>query len=159
MQQLSSLQLSLACRIFLSLAYPDAGAIPVKRRVYFDLPDDQPVANVLPPAACSLGVCQELRDATGTVCGYDLRLGSSGFPHLKLRVQLMTRGNEAWVYMVDTHDAFSKESRFPPPNHPDAETWMAMQGANRLLKGRIEAAFEQNGLATMNSILRNDLQR
>ena len=36
---------------------------------------------------------------------------------------------------------------------------LEMQKANRALKERIEAAFEQNGLATMNSLLRGGLQQ
>jgi hypothetical protein len=60
--------------------------------------------------------------------------------------------------MVDTHDAFCKESRFPPPDHPDAKQWLLLQSANRLLKEKIEAAFEQDGLTTLNSMLRDELQ-
>lgn len=160
MQQLTTPLLSQACRIFMTLAYPEGPAtIPAKKRLYFDLPGDQPVAAFLPPAACAVGVCQELRNETGSPCGYDLRLGSSGFAHLKLRVQQIANNSRAMlVYMVDTHDAFSKESRVPPPDHPDAPQWVALQSANRLLKEKIEAAFEQNGLATMNSLLRDNLQ-
>lgn len=160
MQQLTTPLLSQACRLFLSLAYPEGPtAIPPKKRFYYDLAADQPVAAFLPPAACAAGVCQELRNESGTTCGYDLRLGSSGFAHLKLRVQQITHNNAAiLVYMVDTHDAFSKESRVPPPEHPDAKQWLAMQNANRALKEKIEAAFELHGLATMNSLLRDNLQ-
>ena len=160
MQQLTTPLLSQACRIFLGLAYPEGpSTIPAKKRAYFDLPADQPVSAFLPPAACAVGVCQELRGLSGSPCGYDFRLGSSGFAHLKLRLQPVEQnGHWTWVFMVDTHDAFSKETRFPPPDHPDAKQWLLMQNANRLLKEKIEAAFEQNGLATLNSLLREELQ-
>ena len=158
MQPLTTSLLGQACRIFLTLAYPEGPAsIPAKKRVYYDLPADQPAANFLPPAASAVGVCQELR--TDTAPGYELRLGSSGFPHLKLRFQHMNaNGKGTWVFLVDTHDAFSKESRFPPPGHPDAEQWLAMQHNNRVLKEKIELALEEQGLTTLNSILRGDLK-
>ena len=106
-----------------------------------------------------MGVCQELRNEMGMLHCYDFRLGSSGFPHLKLRLQLVKiHDNATWVYMVDTHDAFSRGSPIPPPDHPDAKPWMLLQKANRILKEKIEVAFEQNGLATVNSILRKELQ-
>jgi hypothetical protein len=160
MQQLTTQLLGQACRIFMALAYPEGlTSMPAKKQPYFDLPADQPVSAFLPPAACAQGMCQELRDASGVSCGYDFRLGSAGFPHLKLRLQRVEQGSDSvWVYMVDTHDAFSKECRFPPPDHPDAKQWLQLQDANRALKEQIEAAFEQNGLATLNSLLRQELR-
>jgi hypothetical protein len=161
MQQLTTQLLGQACRIFMALAYPEGSAsVPAKKRLYFDLPADQPVAAFLPPAVCAQGVCRELRRDSGTLCGYDLRLGSAGFAHLKLRLQLVEQSSDTiWVFMVDTHDAFSNASRFPPPDHPDCKQWLQLQDANRALKEKIEAAFEQNGLATLNSLLREELQR
>jgi hypothetical protein len=161
MQQLTTSMLGQACRIFMALAYPDGlSSIAAKKRVYYDLPPDQPVSAFLPPAACAVGVCQEARGDGGATTGYDLRLGSSGFAHLKLLVRLITQNCQpTWVFMVDTHDAFSKESRFPPPDHPDAQPWLAMQCVNRTLKEKIEAAFEQNGLLTLNSMLREQLKQ
>src|SRR5438445_3476775 len=121
MQQLTTPLLGQACRLFLTLAYPEGpSAIPAKKRVYYDLPPEQEITAFLPPAPCAVGVCQEVRGERGAPCGYDLRLGSSGFAHLKLRLQLVKQNSHSlWVFMVDTHDAFSKESRFPPPGHPD----------------------------------------
>src|SRR5438067_13307431 len=109
MQQLTNLLLARACRIFMALAYPEGlSSIPAKKRPYFDLPAEQPATAFLPPAACAVGVGQEVRGDNGTLCGYDLRLGSAGFPHLKLRVQLvMLNSHFAWVYLVDTPDDFS----------------------------------------------------
>jgi hypothetical protein len=160
MQQLTTQLLGQACRIFMALAYPEGpSSIPAKKRIYFDLPADQPITAFVPPAACALGVCQELRGDTGTPCGYDLRLGSAAFAHLKLRLQqVMQNSHCTWVFMVDTHDAFSRECRVPPADHPDAKQWLLMQNANRVLKEMIEAAFERSGLATLNSLLREELQ-
>jgi hypothetical protein len=158
MQELTTQLLGQACRIFMAFAYPDgASTIPASKRLYNDLPADQPVSAFLPPAACTRGLCQELRDADG-IRGYDLRLGSAGFAHLKLRLQsIKHKDKQTWVFMVDTHDAFSKDCRIPPPDHPDCPQWLAMQSANRALKEKIEAAFEQGGLVTLNSLLREKL--
>jgi hypothetical protein len=157
MQELTTNLLAQACRIFMGHAYPEGvSAIPEKKRVYYDITAAQPVSAYLPPAACAQGICQESRSENGTLCGYAIRLGSSGFPHLKLRLQLVNLNNiPTWVFMVDTHDAFSKDHMFPPPDHPDAKSWLLMQKNNRILKEKIETAFEQDGLATANSILRS----
>jgi hypothetical protein len=113
---------------------------------------------VLPPASAAEQVCQVLTVAGKGVRGYALRLGSAHFAHLKLKVQLVDSSNaSAWVYLVDTHDAFSRDSAQPPPAHPDAGGWAALQTANRDLKERIEKAFETAGLTTFNSLLRGGL--
>src|SRR5438132_933428 len=100
MQELTTALLAKACRIFMGLAYPDGPtSIPEKKRLYYEIPLDQPVAAFLPPAACALGLCQESRSESGMLCGYALRLGSSGFPHLKMRLQLVNLNNHPiWVF-------------------------------------------------------------
>jgi hypothetical protein len=148
-----------ACRIFMELAYPGGPAtMPPGRRIYSDLPADRPVSDFLPPAADALAVCQAFGGAGTGALGYSFRLGSAHFPHLKLKVQLLDCTDAAsWVYMVDTHDAFSRDSAEPPPSHPDAAGWTALQAANRELKEKIERAFEAAGLLTFNSLLRGGL--
>lgn len=160
MQSLTTPLLCKACRIFLTQAYPEGPeSIPKAKRFYFDLPVDQDVAAFLPPAACAAGICQELRRPDGQPHGYALRLGSTAFPHLKLLLQRIDHnGEEVWVCMVDTHDAFSRQSRVPPPDHPEAVRWLELQSNNRNLKQAIETAFEEHGLMTLNSLLREGLQ-
>jgi hypothetical protein len=86
MRQLTTSLLGQACRIFMDLAYPGGlASIPLNKRAYHDLPADQPIAAFLPPAACAATVCKEVRGEGGALAGYDFRLGSSTFPHLKLR--------------------------------------------------------------------------
>src|SRR5262249_10652093 len=106
MQQLTTALLGRACRIFMEIAYPDGPqSIPAKKLAYFNLPPDQPVSAFLPPAACAAGVCQEFLGDNGVPCGFAFRLGSSGFAHLKLRLQLLNQNSHSvWVFMVDTHD-------------------------------------------------------
>jgi hypothetical protein len=160
MQPLATSLLGQACRIFMELSYPEGPAsIPPKRLPYFHLPQDQPLENFLPPAPLATGIAQAITSNSQALPGYAFRLGSAGFAHLKLRAQQVEHaGRTTWVFMVDTHDAFSKDSKVPPADHPDAPQWLALQNANRLLKGKIEAAWEQHGLATFNSLLRQDLQ-
>lgn len=161
MPALPSPLLRQACRLFLELAYPDGPqSIPERRRAYLDLPADERIGDFVPPAPAAAGIAKEIYRDSGDPCGFEFRLGSNHFPHLKLRLQEVEHNGQAcWVFMVDTHDAFSKESRFPPPDHPDAERWLALQGLNRELKERIEAVFEQHGLTTVNALLRGDLER
>jgi len=144
----------------MTFAYPDGpSSVPAKKLPYYDIPSGAAPDAFLPPAACALGLCEELRGDAGVNCGYELRLGSSAFPHLKLRLQVVQHGDQpVWIYMVNTHDAFSKQTRFPPPDHPDAKKWMLLQTANRHLKQRIEEEFEKNGLTTFNSLLRDELK-
>ncbi|MCI0738219.1 MAG: hypothetical protein L0Y72_04190 [Gemmataceae bacterium] len=159
MQHLDADVLGQACRLFLTLAYPHGPeSIPHKKRAFWDL-CDKPLAGILPPTEGAAGVCRELRNVNGTSCGYEFRLGSYCFPHLKLRVQEVEHdGQPTWVYMVDTHDAFSKCNRFPPPDHPDAAAWLELQQSNRCLKEQIEAAFEEQGITTVNALLRGALK-
>jgi hypothetical protein len=142
----------------MQLAYPDGpDTIPANKRVYVDLPQAQPVTDFLPPAPAAVGIGQCLTSADG-LPAYSLRLGSAHFCHLKLKMQQVEcHQRRAWVFMVDTHDAFSRASRFPPPHHPDAQAWNALQAGNRELKEKIERAFEQAGLVTFQSLLRDDL--
>lgn len=150
--------LARACRVFMRHAYPDGPeTIPPKKRVYADLPETEPVENYLPPAPAAEEVGQVIFGANHGIRGYALRLGSARFPHLKLKLQLVDFNNStAWVFMVDTHDAFSKSNFYPPPDHPDAAAWSALQTANRELKSCIETALEQEGLVTFHGLLRGE---
>ena len=159
MQRLTTELLSRACRTFMDLSYPDGKAsIPDKKQPYYAMPVSAPLCNFVPPAALASGIAQIIGEE-GTTDGYAFRLGSSCYPNLKLRVQEKDHaGATVCVFMVDTHDAFSKESRLPPPNDPDAAKWLALQENNRVLKEKIEVAWAAQGLATVNSLLREDLQ-
>jgi hypothetical protein len=160
MESLTTEKLARACRIFMTIAYPAGpGSIPAKKQPYFEIPHDQPVTNYLPPAPVAEGVCQALHAPGGGVHGYAFRLGSATFPHLKLKLQVIDYDKPTWVCMVDTHDAFSRSSFHPPPDHPDARAWRDLQRVNRQLKEQIESKLEEEGLETFNSLLRKDLDR
>ena len=159
MADLTTPQLGQACRIFMDLAYPGGPAsIPPKKKVYYAIDPARPISELLPPAPDAAGIAKELSTRKDGPRGYEFRLGSAHFPHLKLNVQLMEHhGGLVWVFAVDTHDAFSRTCAQPPPDHPDAAAWLALQDANRRLKDRIEDVLEQAGYRTFKSLLRDDL--
>jgi hypothetical protein len=149
MPPLQTSTLGRACRLFLEGAYP-AGpdSIPPAILRFWSIEDADPLAGYLAEPTCQIHGER----------GFSLRLGSAGYAHLKLKVQCMAdKGGDAWLFAVDTHDAFSREVRQPPTDHPDAPAWHALQNANRALKERIEASWEAAGLLTLNALLRGAL--
>jgi hypothetical protein len=130
MKEINAELLVPACRIFLSLAYPEG-------------PETIPVAPI----------GQVLKTSEGELRGYALRLGSAHFPHLKLQVVCCGEGG-AWVVAVDTHDALPLAA-----DHPDRERWSQLQTANRRCKEAIERAWEEAGLLTFHALLRRETGR
>jgi hypothetical protein len=156
MNGLTTALLSLACRTFLTLAYPGgAKAIPEKKRRYLDIPPEADLAAFLPPATAAQGIGQVIKGEDGAFRGYAFRLGSAIFPHLKL--QVTSYNHEICVFAVDTHDALPRVGGMPVPGDAEYELWTALQKANRQLKERIERAWEQEGLWTFNKLLRLDV--
>lgn len=148
-----------ACRIFFSLAYPDGEAtVPGSKSECLKLPPGQSVTDPTPLQHLPPGLLEVQWNTDGSLGGYALRLGCRHFPHLKLRAhRRVESGREYWLFTVDTHDAFSRNEHRPPPDHPDAPAWMALQKANADLKVQIERAWEAAGLETFNSLLRASL--
>jgi hypothetical protein len=160
MHRLTTDLVSQACRVFLAVAYDgNDGAIPVKKRCFLSRPADEGLAAYLAGNAAMNECCQTVcKD--GQVRALLVRLGCPHYPHLKLKAQLIDHEQgELWLFSVDTHDSFSKTCFLPPPGHPDAAAWMQLQAQNAALKERIEAAWEQAGLTTFNSLLRRDLDQ
>jgi hypothetical protein len=161
MLELSTDVLGTACRIFLERSYPaGVDSIPTARRHYLDLPEGMEVAEYHSQRPFPAASFQVIRNGMGQTQGYALRLGSSLFPHLKLKVIAKERdGVGVWIFAVDTHDAFSREKFQPPADHPDAEAWTRLQEANAQLKEEIERAWEDAGLLTFNGLLRQGLRQ
>ena len=155
-EPLTSQELARVCRIFMDLAYPGGpDSIPAGKRPYYDIDADRPIDDVLPPTPVSVGVCRDLSQKIGAQRGYEFRLGSAAYPHLKLRVQLMDfHQREVRVYSVDTHDGF-----FQAQYHSteEAEIWHKMVEDNRVLKHRIEEALGVAGYLTSKQLLQLDL--
>jgi hypothetical protein len=154
---LTTQALARACRVFMTLAYPGGAAtIPEKRRWYFEIDEECPLESLLPPSACAAGICQDLSKRSGGLVGYEFRLGSAAYPHLKLRIQLVEFHEQmVWVYSVDTHDGFHKATQFL--NDEEAAAWRALVEHNRQLKHRIEEALANAGFVTPVRLLRIDL--
>jgi len=90
-----------ACRIFLSLAYPEGeNSIPVTKRAYLDICFERPLEPLLKPPVCQvLPRRTELGTPVIGIRGYAFRLGSSVFPHLKL--QVVGQSDDELVFSVD----------------------------------------------------------
>jgi hypothetical protein len=158
MQRLTTDQVVQACRLFLPLAYCAEASIPAKRRCFLDLPAGEDMFAYLAGNAAANEWCQVV-GKDGQVQALLIRLGCSHYPNLKLKIQRVNHDlGPEWLFSVDTHDAFSKTSFLPPPNHPEAAAWMELQKRNTALKECIEAAWERAGLATFNGLLRRDLE-
>src|SRR5438034_11721833 len=98
MPALTSALLGRACRIFMTLSYPEGEAtVPPPRRCYLHIPGEQPLDCVLAPPICQIIP----NSAQGT--GYTLRLGSATYPNLKMKVVDCDRQG-TWVFDVETHD-------------------------------------------------------
>jgi hypothetical protein len=160
MQALSTDIVGQACKVFLALAYPDGlHTIPAQRQCLLDLPQGMAMVDFATQEAAAKTWCQALGTA-GTANILLIRLGCAHYPHLKLKIQQLEGPGsepEAWIFGVDTHDAFSATHFFPPPDHPDAAAWNAMQRANAALKEKIEAALTDAGFLTFNGLLQRQL--
>jgi len=154
---LSTQDLAQACRIFLSIAYPDGlHSIPAAKQPYYEIPADALVVDYLPPSKNAIGLCQDLSKTKAGIPGYEFRLGSMSFPHLKLRIQNMEfHHTEIWVYSVDTHDHFHHASQHLTAE--EAEVWQRITEQNRTLKHQIEGALAAGGYLTPKNLLKLDL--
>jgi hypothetical protein len=97
-----------------------------------------------------------LSKRAGGLVGYEFRLGSAQYPHLKLRVQQIELHDQyVWVFSVDTHDGFHRATQFL--NGEEADAWRVLVENNRALKHQIEEALGQEGFLTPVRLLRIDL--
>jgi hypothetical protein len=150
MQGLTTGLLRQACRTFLELAYPEGeSTIPPKRRPFFSISADQPLAGLLD----NKETCELLRTPEGRLRGYAFRLGSAHFPYLKMLV-IDQDPQVGCVFAVDTHDTL-RCSLTPE----EAMAWDKLQVENRRLKERIESAWEKQGLLTFHTLLRRGLKK
>ena len=151
MKGLTTALLGRACRIFLTLAYPEGpdgeSTIPAAKRGFLRITDETPLETcVLAP------VCQAIPLREGGGAGYSFRLGCATYPNLKMQVvDCDNRGT--WVFSVNTHDTMLPSD----PNHPDAAGIKKLQETNRQIKLKIEDAWEREGLLTFNKLLRDQI--
>lgn len=141
----------------MTLAYPGgAASIPANKQAYFNIAVDRAIEDFLPPSSTAACVCHDLSKRAGGLVGYEFRLGSAHYPHLKLRVQLVDcHEQKIWVFSVDTHDGFHRATQFL--NHEEAAAWRELVERNRALKHQIEEELSRAGFITPVRLLRIDL--
>jgi hypothetical protein len=85
---------------------------------------------------------------------YTIRLGNSFYPHMKLAIE-MAPHDEGWLFRVDTHDRHC----CPNADAPEYSAFCQLMERNQKQAEMIEAEWEQAGLPTFKSYLREDLKR
>jgi hypothetical protein len=143
---LSSQILCRAVRVFLSQAYPD-GVVPPTKQHFLALDENHPLDDWL----SQKGV-ERPRDLSPALnVKYSIRLGNSFYPHMKMLIALMEPAGEP-VFGVDTHDRVEV-----PQGSPDEAGLKELQAKNQELARTIERAWEEHGIPTQASHLKNYL--
>ena len=83
-----------------------------------------------------------------------MRLGNAFYPHMKLTCELSPDG-KMFLFKADAHDAHC----CPPEGDPEYPTFRAMMDENGRIVQALEAAWEQQGLPTFKTYLKDDLAR
>lgn len=137
-----------AVEIYQALAYPASPPPEVVRRRLEWAPDvDAPTLLTRPPFE------RVSKAGSGASPIYALRLGNQRYPHMKLQVQPWP--NEAgFMLSVNTHDQVLSLD----PNSSDAPAFRELQTENQRIKEAIETAWDQAGLPTFLSYLRQYIE-
>ena len=85
---------------------------------------------------------------------YGLRLGNQFYPHMKLSIDERP-DQEGFLFRADTHDRHIR----PSPASKDYAEFTELMEKNQKLAQNIEAAWEDGGLPTFKTYLKQDLQR
>ncbi len=88
------------------------------------------------------------------VRSFALRLGNTGYPNMKLRLSRPPR-DRAFLFSVDSHDAFLSASS----GSPDREALDRIKRRNAEISAAITAGWDDAGLATERSYLRNKIEQ
>ena len=94
------------------------------------------------------------RDAAASPAKFSLRLGNRHYPHMKLVIERSPDGH-GHLLRADTHDAHCR----PAPGSRDYQVFCQLMDRNREVAERIEGAWEEQGIPTFKSYLRDDLAR
>lgn len=84
---------------------------------------------------------------------YRLRLGNRFYPHMKLVIERSP--SNSYLFRADTHD----QHICPNPQSPEQKALRELMSRNHEFAGTIEAAWEEAGLPTFKSYLRQDLAK
>jgi hypothetical protein len=85
---------------------------------------------------------------------FSLRLGNRHYPHMKLVIERSPHGG-GYLLRADTHDAHVRTA----PGSRDHAVFCQLMELNRNVADAIEATWEQQGIPTFKSFLREDLAR
>jgi hypothetical protein len=85
---------------------------------------------------------------------FAVRLGNEQYPNMKLRLSRPPT-QPILLMSVDAHDAMLKV----PPESPDYDALEALKAFNAALAGRIQKAWDEQGLPTEKRYLRDALSR
>src|SRR5436305_6281303 len=85
---------------------------------------------------------------------YSIRLGNHQYPHMKLALERSPDG-QAYLFRADAHDTHC----CPPEDDPEYPTFRSMMDENGRIVQAVEAAWEQQGLPTFKTYLKDDLAR
>jgi hypothetical protein len=85
---------------------------------------------------------------------YTIRLGNRLYPHMKLAIELAPDGN-SFLFKADTHDRHI----CPPQSTPEYDAFMTLRKENTTIGESIDTAFEEAGIPTFKSFLRDDLAK
>lgn len=83
-----------------------------------------------------------------------LRLGNRLYPHMKLVIEPAPDGS-GYFFRADTHDQHIR----PEPGSREYAVFLQLVEANQKISHEIETRWEESGLATFRSFLREDLAR
>jgi hypothetical protein len=143
---LEQTELRRAVDVYLALAYPDGG-IPevVKRRLNWE--SGEAVADLVTRAPF------ETIAKPGQRTVYCLRLGNARYPNMKMQIQSWPT-SVGYLLSVNAHDQISGI----PDDAPGMAEFREIQESNRVLKERIEQAWDEAGLPTFLRYLRSYLE-
>jgi hypothetical protein len=85
---------------------------------------------------------------------YTIRLGNRVYPHMKLAIELAPDGN-SFLFKADSHDRHI----CPPAGSAEYDAFMTLRKENARIGEAIDNAWEQEGVPTFKSFLRDDIAR
>jgi hypothetical protein len=94
------------------------------------------------------------REPSPACTHFKARLGNTFYPHMKMAVEVAA-DHSHYFFRVDTHDRHI----CPKPESPEYGQFCQLMEKNQKLAESIEATWEQQGLPTFKSYLREDLKR
>lgn len=133
-----------AVDIYLRHAYDDPEAAEPQRVVFDDHETPEQMLSRLE---------DETDPRSSAHRAYALRLGSQGYPHMKLSLW-EAYYHDQFVFAVDTHDGFDFDT-----SSPGYQEWLEVKDQNRQRKQFIEKAWYEAGVPTLRGLKEKALSR